>query len=104
MIYRQLGLLENQYFVFNIRARYNTWATSAYHFYLIPIRDEVEWRMIFQMTIIEMNWRMIELYVEISSIDNAGDSLNNLSKINNRTENIIPSIINLAHQIHESDP
>jgi hypothetical protein len=103
MIYILLGLLENQYF-FNIRARYNTWATSAYHFYLIPIRDEVEWRMIFQMTIIEMNWRMIELYVEISSIDNAGDSLNNLPKINNRTENIIPSIINLAHQIHESNP
>jgi hypothetical protein len=47
---------------------------------------------------------MIELYVEISSIDNAGNSLNNLPKLNNRTENIIPSIINLAHQIHETDP
>jgi hypothetical protein len=44
---------------------------------------------------------MIELYVKISSIDNAGDSLNNLSEINNRTENIIPSIINLANQIHD---
>jgi hypothetical protein len=46
---------------------------------------------------------MVELYVEISSIDNAGD-LNNLPKISNRTENTIPSIINLAHQIHKSDP
>jgi hypothetical protein len=47
---------------------------------------------------------MVELYVKISSIGNVGDSLNNLSKSSNRTENIIPSIINLAHQIHESDP
>jgi hypothetical protein len=47
---------------------------------------------------------MIELYVKILSIDNAEDSLNNLPEINNRTENIIPSTINLAHQIHESDP
>jgi hypothetical protein len=47
---------------------------------------------------------MIELYVEISSIGNAGDSLNNLLGNNNRTENIIPSTINLAHQIYESDP
>jgi hypothetical protein len=45
-IYRQLGLLENQYF-FSIRARYNTRGISAYHFCLIPIRDEVECRMIF---------------------------------------------------------
>jgi hypothetical protein len=50
-----------------------------------------------------MNWRMVELYVEISSIGNAGDSLNNLLESGNRTENIIPSIINLAHQIHKSD-
>jgi hypothetical protein len=49
MIYKQLKLLHNQY-VLSIRARYNTEGTSAYHFYLIPIRDEVEWRMIFQMT------------------------------------------------------
>jgi hypothetical protein len=60
--------------------------------------------MIFQMATIEMNWRMVELYVEISSIDNTGDSLTNLPKISNITENTIPSIINLAHQIHESDP
>jgi hypothetical protein len=57
--------------------------------------------MIFQMATTKMNWRMVELYVEISSIDNVGDSLNNLPEINNRTENIIPSTINLAHQIHE---
>jgi hypothetical protein len=56
------------------------------------------------MATTEMNWRMIELYVEISSIDNAGDILNNLLENSNRTENIIPSTINLAHQIHESDP
>jgi hypothetical protein len=41
--------------------------------------------------------------VKISSIDNVGDSLNNLSEISNRTENTIPSTINLAHQIYESD-
>jgi hypothetical protein len=52
----------------------------------------------------KINWRMVELYVEISSIGNAGDSLNNLPEISNRTENIIPSTINQAHQIHESDP
>jgi hypothetical protein len=56
------------------------------------------------MTTIEMNWKMVELYVEISSIGNARDSLNNISKSSNRTENIIPSTINLAYQIHESDP
>jgi hypothetical protein len=38
-IYRQLGLLENQYFL-SIRARYNTGRTSVYHFCLIPIQDE----------------------------------------------------------------
>jgi hypothetical protein len=56
------------------------------------------------MTTTEMNWKMVELYVEISSIGNARDSLNNISKSSNRTENIIPSTINLAYQIHESDP
>jgi hypothetical protein len=56
------------------------------------------------MTTTEMNWRMVELYVEISSIDNAGDSLNNLPETNNRTMNIILSVINLAHQIHDPDP
>jgi hypothetical protein len=45
------------------------------------------------MAITKINWRIIELYVEISSIDNAGDSLNNLSEIKNKTENTIPSII-----------
>jgi hypothetical protein len=45
------------------------------------------------MATTKINWRIIELYVEISSIDNAGDSLNNLSEIKNRTENTIPSII-----------
>jgi hypothetical protein len=60
--------------------------------------------MIFQMATIEMNWRMIELYVKISSIDNAKDFLNNLPEISNRTKNTIPSTIILAHQIHESDP
>jgi hypothetical protein len=60
--------------------------------------------MIFQMATIEMNWRMVELYVEILSIDNAKDFLNNLPEISNRTKNTIPSTINLAHQIHESDP
>jgi hypothetical protein len=60
--------------------------------------------MIFQMTTTKMNWKMVELYVEISSIGNVGDSLNNLPESSNRTENIIPSTINLAHQIHESDP
>jgi hypothetical protein len=44
--------------------------------------------MIFQMTTTEMNWRMVELYVEISSIDNEVDSSNNLLEISNRTENI----------------
>jgi hypothetical protein len=44
---------------------------------------------------------MIDLYVEISSIDNAVDSLNNLPEISNKTKNIIPSIINLTHQIHD---
>jgi hypothetical protein len=99
MIYIQLRLLENQY-CSSIRAWYNTGGTSAYHFYLIPIRDEVEWRMLFQMEIIEINWRMIELYVK-SSIDNVGDSLNNLPKISNRTENTISFTINLAHQIYD---
>jgi hypothetical protein len=56
------------------------------------------------MATTKMNWRMIELYVKISSIGNAGDSLNNLPEISNRTENIIHFTINLAHQIHESDP
>jgi hypothetical protein len=60
--------------------------------------------MIFQMTTTEVNWRMIELYVVISSIGNAWDFFNNLPKSSNRTENIIPSTINLAHQIHELDP
>jgi hypothetical protein len=53
------------------------------------------------MITIEMNWRMVELYVKISSIDNAGNSLNNLLEISNRNENTIPSTINLAHQIHD---
>jgi predicted nucleotidyltransferase len=60
--------------------------------------------VIFQIITTKMNWRMVELYVKISSIDNARDSLNNLPEISNRTENTIPSTINLAHQIHESDP
>jgi hypothetical protein len=47
---------------------------------------------------------MIELYVKVSSIDNTGDSLNNLPEISNRTDNNIPSTINLVHQIHEPDP
>jgi hypothetical protein len=42
--------------------------------------------------------------MEISSIDDAEDSLNNLLEISNKTENTIPFIINLAHQIHEPDP
>jgi hypothetical protein len=56
------------------------------------------------MTAPEINWRIVELYVEISSINNADDSLNNLPENSNRTENTIPFTINLAHQIHESDP
>jgi hypothetical protein len=48
-----------------------------------------------------MNWRIIELYVEISSIDNVGDSLNNLPEISNRTDNTTSSTINLAYQIHD---
>jgi hypothetical protein len=32
--------------------------------------------MIFQMTTTEMNWRMVELFVKISLIDNVVDSLN----------------------------
>jgi hypothetical protein len=55
------------------------------------------------MATTEMNWRMVELYVEISSIDNEVDSSNNLLEISNRTENIISSTINLAHQIYELD-
>jgi hypothetical protein len=55
------------------------------------------------MTTTKINWRMIELYVKISSIDNVGDFLNNLFEINNKTENIIPFIINLAHQIYKSN-
>jgi hypothetical protein len=47
---------------------------------------------------------MVELYVKISPINNADDSLNNLLKTSNWTENTIPSTINLAHQIHKSDP
>jgi hypothetical protein len=54
MIFRRLRLLERQYFV-SISARYNTEGASAYYFYLIPIRDDVEWRMIFQMGSAEMN-------------------------------------------------
>jgi hypothetical protein len=54
--------------------------------------------------ITEMNWRLVELCVKISSIDNAEDSFNNLPEINNIIENIISFIINLTHQIHESDP
>jgi hypothetical protein len=53
--------------------------------------------------ITEMNWRLVELCVKISSIDNAEDSFNNLPEINNIIENIISFIINLTHQIHESD-
>jgi hypothetical protein len=60
--------------------------------------------MIFQLATTKMNWRMVKLYVEISSIGNAGNSLNNLLEISNRTENIIPFTINLAYQIHKSDP
>jgi hypothetical protein len=56
------------------------------------------------MTTTKMNWRMVELYVKISSIGNAVDSLNNLLESSNRTENIIPSTINLAHKIYKSDP
>jgi hypothetical protein len=100
---RQFRLLENQYF-FSIRAQYNTGGTSTYYLCLILVRYEVEWRMIFQMTIIEMNWKMVELYVKILSIDNVGDSLNNISEIINRTENIISYTIKLVHQIHEPDP
>jgi hypothetical protein len=40
-IYGQLRLLEKQYFL-SIRARYNIGGTSAYHFCLIPIQDEIE--------------------------------------------------------------
>jgi hypothetical protein len=40
-MYRQLGLLKNQYFL-SIRAQYNTRGTGTYHFCLIPIQDEVE--------------------------------------------------------------
>jgi hypothetical protein len=54
--------------------------------------------------ITEMNWRLVELCVKISSIDNAEDSFNNLPEINNIIKNIISFIINLTHQIHESDP
>jgi hypothetical protein len=64
MIFRRLRLLERQHFV-SIRARYNTESVSAYYFCLIPVRDEVEWRMVFQMASVGMNWRIIELYVEV---------------------------------------
>jgi hypothetical protein len=60
--------------------------------------------MICQTATTEMNWRMVKLYVKISSIDNVGDSLNNIFEISNSTENTIPFIINLAHQIHEINP
>jgi hypothetical protein len=40
-MYRQLGLLKNQYF-FSTRSQYNTRGTSTYHFCLISIQDEVE--------------------------------------------------------------
>jgi hypothetical protein len=62
MIFRRLELLERQHFV-SISARYNTGGASVYYFCLIPVRDEVEWRIIFQMESAEMNWRVIELYV-----------------------------------------
>jgi hypothetical protein len=48
MIFRRLGLLDRRHFV-SISAQYNTGGASAYYFCLIPIRDEIEWRMIFQM-------------------------------------------------------
>jgi hypothetical protein len=91
MIFRRLGLLERQYFV-SISARYNIGGASAYYFCLIPIRDEVEWRMIFQMTSTEMNWRVIELYVEVFLNDNVGLISNSLPEISNNIEdNIVPA-------------
>jgi hypothetical protein len=50
-----------------------------------------------------MNWKMIELYVKILSIDNVEDSLNNLSETINRIKNTISCTIKLVHQIHEPD-
>jgi hypothetical protein len=104
MIFIRLGLLERQYFV-SISARYNTGGASAYYFYLIPIQNEVEWRMIFQMASAEMNWRVIELYVEIFSNDNMGLISNRLPEISNSIEdNIVPANrnnqnIDLNHQV-----
>jgi hypothetical protein len=83
MIYRRFGLIESQHFL-SIRAQYNTTGASAYHFYLIPIRDEVEWQMIFEMANAEMNWRVVELYVEILSNDDVGLFSNNLPETSNR--------------------
>jgi hypothetical protein len=54
MIFRRFGLLERHHFV-SIRARYNNGGASAYYFCLIHVRDEIEWRMIFQMASAEMN-------------------------------------------------
>jgi hypothetical protein len=104
MIFRRLRLLERRYFI-SISARYNIGGASAYYFCLIPIRDEVEWQMIFQMASVEMNWRAIELYVEVFSNDNVGLISNSLPEINNNIEdNIVPININnqnidLNHQV-----
>lgn len=63
-IYKWLGIFESQYSL-NVVARYNTAIPPSYHFCLIPIRDDVEWRMILQMAQSEMNWRFVELYVDL---------------------------------------
>jgi hypothetical protein len=48
--------------------------------------------MIFQMTSTEMNWRVIELYVEVFSNDNVGLISNSLLEISNNIEdNIVPA-------------
>jgi hypothetical protein len=47
--------------------------------------------MIFQMASAEMNWRIVELYVEIFSNDNRGLFLNSLFGTSNKVEDIIVS-------------
>ncbi|XP_078168618.1 uncharacterized protein LOC144563101 isoform X2 [Carex rostrata] len=62
-IYKVLKLSEDLVSL-NIQARYNAVSTGPFFFTLLAINDEKAWRLIYEMAVSGMNWRIIELYVE----------------------------------------
>ena len=69
-IYEMLGMDVSEGSL-KISARYNTSSGQGYHFILFPVNSDVEWKLIFEMAKHEMNWRFIELYVELQSSSSA---------------------------------